>query len=272
MRIAVLMSVYKNDNKADLEVAVNSVLAQTFKEFDLHIQCDGSIAEECKKYLLSIKDKRVFVYERSENHGLAYSLNELLARVIKMDYDFFARMDADDICFEDRFEKQILFIEENKLDIVGGQIIEFGKDTSEIVSERIVPCTHEEIVALMKVRSPFSHPTILIRKKVIEVIKGYSYTIFPEDYDFFVRAYMNGFKFGNLPDKVLWFRLGADLSAAIKRRWGWKYAKNEYKLYRNFLRIGYYSIVDFIKVILIKIPLRLVPFKVFKFIYYKLSR
>lgn len=272
MKIAVLMSVYKNDNQADLEIAVNSVLKQTYRDFNLHIQCDGPIADDCKKYLDSIEDKRVYVYERNQNHGLAYSLNELLDRVVKMDYEYFARMDADDICFEDRFEKQIKYIEANDLDIVGGQIIEFGKDIDEVVSERIVPCEHNEMVALMKVRSPFSHPTILIRKRVIEVIKGYSYTIFPEDYDFFVRAYMNGFKFGNLPDKVLWFRLGADLSAAIKRRWGWKYAKNEYKLYRNFLKMGYYNLGDFIKVIIFKLPLRLVPFSVFKFIYFKLSR
>lgn len=272
MRIAVLMSVYKNDNKRDLEVAVDSVLNQTFSEFDLYIQCDGIISKECEIYLNSIDDEHVIIYERDENYGLAYSLNELLGRVSKMDYAFYARMDADDICFEDRFEKQLAYIQENNLDIVGGQIIEFGKDINNIVSERIVPCGHDEMVKLMKVRSPFSHPTIIIRAKVIEVIKGYDYEIFPEDYDFFVRAYLNGFKFGNVPEKVLWFRLGEDLSVALKRRWGWKYAKNEYKLYRNFLRIGYYSSLDFIRVVLFKIPLRIIPFKLFRFIYYKLGR
>lgn len=272
MKIAVLMSVYRNDTKGALEEAVKSVLRQTFSEFDFHIQCDGVIDKECKNYLNSLTDKRIHIYQRTENYGLAYSLNELISRVTSLNYDFYARMDADDICFEDRFEKQIAFLQGNNLDIVGGQIIEFGINQKDIISKRVVPCHHDEMVNLMKFRSPFSHPTIIMRAKVMETLKGYDYEIFPEDYEFFVRAYLQGFKFGNVPGNVLWFRLGEDLSAAIKRRWGWNYAKNEFKLYRKFLNIGFFNLFDFARVVLLKIPLRLIPFNIFRFIYFRIAR
>lgn len=272
MKLAVLMSVYKNDNLLHLKESINSLLNQTYKDFDIHIQLDGFIPKDCEDFLDSISGKNTFIYKRSENKGLAQSLNDLLERVQKLNYLFYARMDADDICFSDRFEKQISYLQNNNLDIVGGQIIEFGENIDEVISERIMPTSHEEMTRLMKIRSPFSHPTIILRKEVIDKIKGYNASIFPEDYDFFVRAYMAGCKFGNVPDKVLWFRLGKDSSAAIKRRWGIKYAKNEFRLYLHFYRMGYYSLKDFLKAVLTKIPLRIMPFFIFKFIYFNVVR
>lgn len=272
MRLAVIMSVYKNDNLEHLKESINSLFNQTDQDFDIHIQLDGWVPKDCEDYLLSLTGQRFFVYKRSENKGLAQSLNDLINRLQDLDYQFYARMDADDICFKDRFEKQINYLKENKLDIVGGQIVEFGENIDDVISERIMPTNHLEMVKLMKIRSPFSHPTIILRKEVIDKIKGYNAAIFPEDYDFFVRAYMSGCKFGNVPDKVLWFRLGKDSSAAIKRRWGIKYAKNEFKLYLHFYHLGYYSVKDFLKAVLTKIPLRIMPFFIFKFIYFNVVR
>lgn len=272
MKLAVLMSVYKNDNLVHLKESIDSLLNQTYQDFHIHIQLDGLIQKDCEAYLDSISGSKIYVYKRDINKGLARSLNDLLERVQKMDYKFYARMDADDICFPNRFEKQLTYLLEQNLDIVGGQIVEFGENINEIISERIMPTNHDEMIRLMKIRSPFSHPTIILRKEVIDQIKGYSATIFPEDYDFFVRAYMVGFKFGNVSDKVLWFRLGKDSSVAIKRRWGTKYAKNELKLYWHFYKIGYYSLKDFLRAVLTKIPLRIMPFFVFKYIYFNVVR
>ena len=100
----------------------------------------------------------------------------------------------------------------------------------------------------------------------------YDTRIFPEDYDFFVRAYLAGFKFGNVKETLLYFRLGDNLSEAIKRRWGFKYAINEFKLYRNFFRLGFYNYKDYLKVLIFKIPLRIIPFRLYSYIYFKFSR
>lgn len=269
-KISVVMSVYKKDNPDQFSSAVLSLLNQTYLPEEIIIVVDGEVESEinnCIDYYS--KSSIVKIIRLNENKGLANALN---VGIKNANYPLIARMDADDICFNDRFEKQIKTLNECDLDIVGGQIIEFGKDIDDIISRRIVPCEHAEMIKLLKFRSPFSHPTILFKKEVFDVLNGYDSSIFPEDYDFFVRAYLKKFRFGNVPDEVLWFRLGENRSDAIKRRWGSTYAKNEFKLYRKFLNIHFFNYYEFFKVVLLKIPIRLLPFFMFKFVYYKMAR
>lgn len=269
-KISVVMSVYKKDEPDHFSLAVLSLLNQTFMPEEIIIVVDGVVSNEVNCVLNSYSENSIVkIIRLNENKGLANALN---VGIKNTSYPIIARMDSDDICFSDRFEKQIKALNEFDLDIVGGQIIEFGKDVDDIISRRIVPCEHFEIIKLLKFRSPFSHPTILFKKEVFDVLNGYDSSIFPEDYDFFVRAYLEKFKFGNVPNEVLWFRLGENKSDAIKRRWGISYAKNEFYLYKKFLNINFYNYADFIKVVLLKLPIRILPFFMFKFIYFKIVR
>lgn len=264
------MSVYKNDSPEHFSLAVSSLLNQTYLPGEIIIVVDGTVSNEVNSKLnYYSKNSIVKIIRLEENKGLANALN---VGIESAKYSLIARMDSDDICFVNRFEKQIKVLNEFNLDIVGGQIIEFGKDIDDIISRRIVPCEHSEMIKLLKFRSPFSHPTILFKKEVFDVLEGYDSSIFPEDYDFFVRAYLKKFKFGNVGDEVLWFRLGENRSDAIKRRWGVTYARNEFNLYRKFLKIHFFNYYDFLKVVFLKIPIRLLPFFMFKFVYYKMAR
>ena len=110
-RIAVIMSLYKNDVVDFVKLAVESILNQTYKELDFFIQYDGPIRPEVDEYLTGLKDERVKIQRRAENKGLAQSLNDLLAIVMPMGYEFIARMDADDISEVNRFEKQMAYFE-----------------------------------------------------------------------------------------------------------------------------------------------------------------
>ncbi|TDX09280.1 glycosyltransferase [Flavobacterium sp. S87F.05.LMB.W.Kidney.N] len=270
LKISVVMSVYKNDNPDHFNLAVLSLLNQTYLPSEIVIVVDGDVSNEINLQLEYFSTNSLIkIFRLPINKGLANALNVGIGNAT---CPLIARMDSDDICFKDRFEKQIKALNEFELDIVGGQIIEFGKDIDDIISKRIVPCEHSEMINLLKLRSPFSHPTILFKKEVYDVLGGYDTSVFPEDYDFFVRAYLKKFKFGNVPDEVLWFRLGENRSEAIKRRWGLKYAKNEFILYRKFLRIRFFNYSDFFKVVFFKIPIRVMPFFMFKFIYYKIAR
>ena len=269
-KISVVMAVYKNDTALFFYESIISLLSQTYLPNEIVIVIDGFVNNEIEDVLLRYYNDNLFkIIRLSENKGLANALN---VGIKAAKYSLIARMDADDICFPDRFEKQINFLIKENLDLVGGQIIEFGEDISDVVSERKVPFKHEDIIKFMKYRSPFSHPTILFKKKVFDNLNGYDINIFPEDYDFFVRAYLYDFKMGNVKENVLWFRLGKNLSMALRRRWGKVYAKNEFKLYKKYLRLGFYSRLDFLKVVMFKIPLRFLPFPIFKYIYYKSTR
>jgi len=268
-KISVVMAVYKNDNDLFFKEAVNSLLLQTYLPSEIIIVVDGDVNANIDDVLNQlVSNNLVKIIRLTENKGLANALNE---GIKSAKHDLIARMDADDICFPDRFEKQIEYIIKENLDIVGGQIIEFGIDIEDVISERKVPLNHVDIIDFMKLRSPLSHPSIIFRKELFNSIDGYDVNLFPEDYDFFVRAYLKGFKFGNVKENILWFRLGSQ-AEAITRRHGILYAKNEFKMFRKFLKMGFYNYSEFFKVVLLKIPLRFLPFPIFKYIYYKYTR
>ena len=75
---------------------MESILSQTYKDFDYYIQFDGAIDASVEVYLRGLKDERIKISARSENKGLAYSLNELLQIFMPKGYEYIARMDADD--------------------------------------------------------------------------------------------------------------------------------------------------------------------------------
>ena len=79
---AVIMSLYRNDTIEFVTLAVESILNQSYTDFDLYIQYDGPIKDEVDAYLSHLKDKRIHIYKRLENKGLAQSLNDLL-RIVK---------------------------------------------------------------------------------------------------------------------------------------------------------------------------------------------
>lgn len=269
---SVLMSVYNKETPDFLKKSIDSVINQTLVPNEIVLIKDGKLTYglDIVIHEFQIKYPHILkVVSLSQNKGLANALNEGI-KVARN--PIIARMDSDDICFENRFETQINYLIKNDLDILGGQIVEFSKDIEDVVSIREVPLLHENIVKFMKFRSPFSHPTIVFKKESFVLLGGYDTTIFPEDYDFFVRAYLAGFKFGNVKENVLYFRLGENLSEAIKRRWGIKYAINEIKLYKKFLKIGFFNYFDFLKALFFKIPLRILPFKLYSYIYFKFSR
>lgn len=269
---SVLISVYIKENPFFLEKSLNSLMCQTLVPNEVILIRDGLLTEDLDSVINYFESRYPDIFKIVTlplNKGLANALNEGLKFTKN---SIIARMDSDDICFSNRFEVQINYMLANNLDIVGGQIVEFSKNVEDVISIRKVPLNHEEIVEFMKFRSPFSHPTIICKKHCFETLNGYDSNIFPEDYDFFVRAYLADFKFGNVKENVLYFRLGENLSEAIKRRWGIKYAINELKLYNKFLKLGFFNYVDYIKVLIFKIPLRILPFRFYRYIYFKFSR
>ena len=75
-KIAVIMSLYKSDVLDYVKFAVESILNQTYSNFDFYIQYDGNVQKDVDDYLSGLKDERIHINRRAENKGLAYSLNE----------------------------------------------------------------------------------------------------------------------------------------------------------------------------------------------------
>ena len=229
--IAVIMSCYKNDTYNYVFPSIESLLNQTYYNFDVFIKIDGPIDKTVEKYLVQLKDFRFHLSKRNENMGLAYSLNELLDIVKKREYEYIARMDADDICELDRFEKQIDYLQKHPdIDAVGGAINEIddcGNNKGKVVQ---YPCSAEECRAFFAKRNPVAHPTVMFRRSFFDKA-GWAYPtdfIRNEDTRLWHEGYKHGCKIANIPDVVLNFRMTDDMFK--KRRNGKEFAKSQLKL------------------------------------------
>lgn len=155
-KISVVMSVFNGE--AWLQEAIDSILTQTFRDFEFIIIDDGS-TDRSAEIIRSFADKRIILV-RQKNSGLAAALNQgiLLAKS-----ELIARMDADDISFPERLQTQVSFLDQHH-EIVGlgsGAIYidEQGKDVAPV----FMPEQHADILAWLP-ESPFIHPSVMFRK------------------------------------------------------------------------------------------------------------
>ena len=201
MRFSVLMSVYKNEKVDFFKQAMDSVLSQTLPPEEIVLIRDGQVPEELQMAIdeYIVRYSQLFTYiPLEENKGLG---NALMLGVEKARNELIARMDTDDICVLDRFEKQIRFMEENpQVDMVGANIAEFTKMPENIIDYRTVPSTHEQIIDLMKSRNPFNHMTVVFRKQSILNAGNYQSFYLFEDWYLWLRMYLQGCKFANFED------------------------------------------------------------------------
>ena len=184
-----------------LEAAVDSVLNQTFENFEFIIIDDGS-TDESREYLDSITDVRVKVFHE-ENRGTAGASNFGLKHCRRK---YIARMDADDISVPERLEKQYEFMEANpQVSLVGSQIQVVGHEGTGIIIA--IPTTHEEIVdALLSLNHGMNHGSCCYRNELITQLGGYwdKHRTF-DDWDMFLRMSEVG-ELANLPDVLYQYR------------------------------------------------------------------
>lgn len=230
-KIAVILSLYKNDKLNIVEQAIESLLFQTYQNFDLHIQYDGPISKDIDVYLNQIKDSRIIIHSREVNKGLAVSLNDLLRVVVPMKYEYIARMDADDIAMPERLEKQLAYMETHReCDCLGTWAIEIKTDGDEYYRKQM-PVTHEECLTFFKKRDCMIHPTVMFRLSYFERVNYYPEdTYFGEDTMMWAEGFAAGCKFANLPEYLLKFRLDENF---FERRRGWKHASSIITLRRR---------------------------------------
>ena len=224
--IGVLLPVYKNDKEDFLHKAVESIVMQTYSGYKLFIGVDGPVFESVNSYLKTLDEQQnIQVVWFEKNRGLACVLNDLIRVAKEYGCDYYARMDADDISDQKRFEKQLAFLESHPdVDVVGGAINEVNSDGNARGKKVVYPLTNEECRKFFRYRDPLAHPAVMFRPTYFEkVANGYR----PEyrknqDTMLWYDGFMNGCVFANLSEVVLNFRVIDDF---YNRRNGWKRAK-----------------------------------------------
>lgn len=226
---SVLLSIYNKEKPDDLKLALNSIWqSQSIKPSQIVIIKDGPLTEELDNVLsnFSLVTPTDFILNE-KNLGLSASLNKGL---FACKHDLVARMDTDDIAYPDRFKKQIYFMNENKhIDIVGSfatKIDEYGIE-GDIMR---VPISHEEILKYIWT-CPFIHPSVMFRKSKIQNIGSYNPNAGPrqDDYELWFRCAINGLKFANIPEPLLYYRFFSDSLRKNNLKVGWHRFKVGFK-------------------------------------------
>lgn len=208
--VSVLLPVYNAERY--LAQAIDSILAQTFTDFELLITDDGSTdrsAEILQTY--AAQDPRIRLLTR-ENKGLIYTLNEMLERT---EADFLARMDADDIATPDRLALQVRFLQQHPNVVCVGGAFDLIDPQGRTVQWIPMPEHNDEIQQMLLIgRTIINHPCAMIRRSALLQIGGYDPEMKTvEDLDMLLRLGEIG-ELANLPEVVLKYRFHTDSVSA----------------------------------------------------------
>lgn len=228
--ISVIMSTYKEDERL-LRESIESILNQTYKDFEYIIILDYPDNDVHKSVIeeYALKDDRIHFYVNEKNMGLTDSLNRGLSLCHG---EYIARMDADDISLPDRLERQMKYLEKNHYDLIGGITEMINENGSLLYSIKSVPADPKKIDKALRYSQCIAHPTWLGRKEVFEKNAGYRHMPLCEDYDFTLRAVLNGFVISNLNEPVLKYRMTSNSisrSNLFEQYLYMSYITNEYK-------------------------------------------
>lgn len=254
---SVLMSVYEKENPNYFKASIESMLTQTLPPEQIVIVKDGKLTKELNHivdYYEKNNENLFTIVELEENVGLGLALNEGLKACRN---ELVARMDTDDLSVENRCELQVNEFEKNKnLSILGSSIAEFEDSPDKIMSARVVPTKHQDIVNFSRRRNPFNHPTVMYKKSEVLKVGGYGDYRRNQDLDLFVRMLQNGCIAKNLEQPLVLFRANRE---NLKRRKSWTKCSSYIGMIYNFWKKGHSRLSDLIIVAISQIIVFLAP-------------
>ena len=197
---SIVMSVY--NDCTHLEDAINSILNQSFSNFEFIIVDDGS-TDPSVSIIRDFNDSRIKLFIQ-EHKGLPSALNY---GILNSTSDLIVRMDADDVSLLDRIEKQVAFMEKNpEIALIGGSATLIDSN-SKAIGKRIVPDNEEVILGILPYACPTIHPTLCFMKFLFDRLGGYREIFtYSQDYDLILRIVDSGYRITNIPDILLEYR------------------------------------------------------------------
>nr|WP_256353778.1 glycosyltransferase [Aeromonas sp. sif2433] len=262
------MSLYGKESPVFLDDALRSLYRQELLPSEVLIIIDGEITTELWKVIKKYHDMLpIITHELEHNVGLGKALS---IGIDLCSNEYIARFDTDDVCVTGRFKNQYNFMIENAdIDVVGSWIAEFEFEPNHHHAIKKTPVSHQEILEFSKYRNPFNHMSVMYKKSSILAAGGYQDDYLYEDYALWVRMIKNGCVTANIPEVLVYARTGNGMET---RRGGLKYAMSEVKAQYSFYEIGFLSLAELMRNLAIRVPVRLLPGSVRKFIYRKTLR
>ena len=244
MEFSVLMSVYQKENPKRLEMALQSNISdQTLKPKQLVLVCDGPLTGQLDEVIAKYQSEYpgiMKVCKLEKNGGLGGALRYGLE---ECDFELVARSDSDDVCVPNRFELQMMYMQEHpEIAASSGTIDEFCDDYSRPNRIKHMPTTHEELCEYAKKRNPINHMAAVFRKSDVLEVGSYEHLQYLEDYYLWVKLMAAGKKIGNMDALLVHACVG---NGMMERRGDKRYIKSWKKLGRYMVsnhlqsRFGY---------------------------------
>ncbi len=200
-KISVVLPVYNGEKY--LREAIDSILKQTFNDFELLIISDGS-TDGSHEIINEYSDDRVHFIKNEKNEGLIFTLNRGLKEARG---EYIARMDQDDISTRDRLQEQYDFLERNPGVALAGGWAEVIDENNNHLGYKRSPSEYYLIKFELLFRNPFIHSTIFFRKEIIQKLGGYNKDYeHAEDYELYSEM-SDKYKIVNIPKILLRFRI-----------------------------------------------------------------
>jgi len=188
-----------------LKAAIESVLAQTYADWELIIVDDGSV-DETQTLLASYADPRVQVIRHATNEGISVSRTEALTATKGT---YIAVLDSDDLWNDPaKLEKQVAFLERHPEHVIVGTFINVIDENGSLVRKTAYHTDDAAIRQHLLMRNQFAHSSVLMRASTIRATGGYQEVPLGEDLDLFLRLGLHG-KFANLPQYLASYRVHA---------------------------------------------------------------
>ncbi len=205
IKVTVLMSVYNSQKY--LRQSIESILNQTFKDFEFLIIDDGS-TDKSADIIRSYSDACIRLIQNEKNTGLTCSLNKGL-KLARGEY--IARQDADDISLPERLEKQVRFLDEHvNVCLLSSSIIMVDVTGKEIGIWRLSANNNTIKQNLFRGLNQFSHPSSIFRKRCLEKVGGYREAFdVAQDYDLWLRI-AEEFEVANIEEPLCKYKVWPD--------------------------------------------------------------
>ena len=225
------MSVYSEPIEW-VEQTIDSVLFQTFVDFEYIIIHDNPDNKTIFNYLTkkAKTDKRIRVIQNDVNIGLTKSLNVGISLAAGK---YIARIDADDIWRKSKLEKQVAYLDMNKEIDVCGCSVDYIDERGNYIQHMDFPHTHIDIGCAMVRTNPLVHSSVLLRKSAIVKRAPFYYDESyrtTQDYALWAALYSEGYRFTNLPERLLKYRISSNQTTKKKRAEQLQNAENAKKI------------------------------------------
>lgn len=262
--VSVLMAVYHRDDPHDFAAALDSLRPFAARLNAVVLVADGPLGTALEQVLAErTVALKIDLVRLPTSVGLGQALNAGLRHA---DSDFVLRMDSDDISRPNRLEVLLhRLAEDPATDVLGSFIAEFDNDPARPHAVRKVPLAHDDIARRMQMRCVMNHVSCMLRRQAVLDGGGYAGgSGFAEDWWLWARLISGGARFGNVDRVLVDVRVG---NGFIRRRRGLRMLRQDWRLLKMMLEIGFIGRGQAATLLAIKVLQRLLPAPVLERVY-----